>query len=579
MRNWRTGKVLPWLIIGVGVGFRVAQYLGNRSLWGDEVAIALNLRFRTFAQLLHPLSYDQTMPVGLLLVIKSLASVFGYSELVLRLPSLLVGCGLLILTWLLFSKIFEPRVVLLMAAVMAVSEPLIYYSAELKQYGLDALATVLVVWLAVITLKSTTNQAWPKLITEGGVAMFFSQPVIFVLASIGIAAVLDRRFRSSGVWRKCCITAAAVWLAIFGLLLWLSYRSTMQSAYMSAVWSPNFITLSSPDFRDRLSNSLVLTLGIFHIVHIRPIILSGLFLVGLYGITKKSGGLIAVVAAGPFGLVLLAAVLKQYPIATRLVMFSVPILLLIYASGISLIADLIPQGFSNLAFVVLSCALTLPTAVATGRQAIHFNQREASRDLIRTIGARSQEGAVYLVFGKYMQWAYYAGDWSRRELLKQRIDLTYACLRSAQLGYVEGNDEPAGGCVDLDFPAIDHRMEEIVGNPPSAPSRGAQADQAWAEKEAARIAGIKAKSVWLFLPIYNTDVTTGFPKQRKLLEKLESQLGELGCRSLETDSKGDSLAHNFQCGREAVTRKGFGPFPNSTFAILPSTSNPTLSDW
>ena len=106
---------------------------------GDEVAIALNLRFRTLAELLHPLSYDQTMPVGLLLVIKSLASAFGYSELVLRLSSLLVGCGLLILTWLLFSKIFEPPVVLLMVAVMAVSEPLIYYSAELKQYELDAL--------------------------------------------------------------------------------------------------------------------------------------------------------------------------------------------------------------------------------------------------------------------------------------------------------------------------------------------------------------------------------------------------------------------------------------------------------
>ena len=67
-------------------------------------------------------------------------------------------------------------------------------------------------------------------------------------------------------------------------------------------------------------------------------------------------------------------------------------------------------------------------------------------------------------------------------------------------------------------------------------------------EEAARIAAVKAKSVWLFLPVYNTNVMTGFPKQRKLLERLEFQLAELGCRSLETRSKGDSLAHNFQCG-------------------------------
>ena len=483
MRNWRTGKVLPWLIIGVGVGFRVAQYLGNRSSGVTRWRIALNLRFRTFAQLLHPLSYDQTMPLGLLLVVKSLASVFGYSELVLRLPSLLVGCGLLILTWLLFSKIFEPRVVLLMATAMAVSEPLIYYSAELKQYGLDALATVLLVWLAVITLKCTTNQAWPKLIAGGGVAMFFSQPVIFVLASIGIAAVLDRRFRSSGVWRKYCIIAAAVWLTIFYLLLWLSYRSTMQSAYMRAFWSPNFITLSSPDFRERLSNSLVLLLGIFHVVHVRAIILGALFLVGLYAIIRKSGGPIAVIAAGPFCLVLFAAALKQYPIATRLVMFTVPILLLIYASGISLIADFIPQGFSNLAFVALSCTLILPTAVATVRQAIHFNQREATRDLVKIISARNQDTAVYLVFGRYREWAYYVGDWHQPESLKERVDLASACLRQAQLEYVGGKEEHGGGCVDLDFPAMDRRMEEIVGNPPPAPSRGTEADQAWAEKK------------------------------------------------------------------------------------------------
>jgi hypothetical protein len=547
-RDWRAGKVLPSLIIGVGVGFRVAQYLGNRSLWGDEVAIALNLRLRTFGELLHPLSYDQTMPLGLLLVVKSFASAFGYSELVLRLPLLLLGCGLLILTWTLFSQIFTRRVVLLMVAVMAVSQPLIYYSTELKQYELDALATVLVVWLAVVTLKGTTDKAWPRLIAGGAVAMFFSQPIIFILASIGVAALLDRRFRSSGIWRKYCLIAAAVWLMILDLLLRSSYSQTMQSAYMRAFWSGNFITLSSTDFRHSLSNSLALLLGIPHIVHIRAMILGALFWVGLYAIGKKSGALTAVVAAGPFGLVLLAAVLKQYPIEVRLVMFSTPILLLIYASGISMIADLIPQGFSNLGFVVLSCVFILPTAVETGRQAIHFNQREATRDLVRTIGARNQDGTVYLVFGRYMQWAYYAGDWSRPELLKQRIDLAYTCLRSAQLAYVEGNDQRAGKCLDLDFPAINRRLEEMVGNPPPAPTRGPQADQAWAEKEAARIASVKATSVWLFLPVYQETALSGFLRQRKLLEKLESHLGRLGCRLMETDSKGDSLAHNFQCG-------------------------------
>ncbi len=64
----RTEKLLASTIMALGVGLRVAQYLNNRSLWGDEVAIALNLRLRTFTGLLHPLSYDQTMPLGLTLL-------------------------------------------------------------------------------------------------------------------------------------------------------------------------------------------------------------------------------------------------------------------------------------------------------------------------------------------------------------------------------------------------------------------------------------------------------------------------------------------------------------------------------
>jgi hypothetical protein len=62
MRRDRIGKILSSTILLFGIAVRLVQYLGNRALWGDEVAIAVNLRTRTFAGLLHPLSYDQTMP-------------------------------------------------------------------------------------------------------------------------------------------------------------------------------------------------------------------------------------------------------------------------------------------------------------------------------------------------------------------------------------------------------------------------------------------------------------------------------------------------------------------------------------
>jgi len=65
---------------------------------------------------------------------------------------------------------------LLTVALMALSQPLIYYSAELKQYELDALVTVLLVYLAVTTLKPTMNQPWPKLMAAGSWVMFIFHP-------------------------------------------------------------------------------------------------------------------------------------------------------------------------------------------------------------------------------------------------------------------------------------------------------------------------------------------------------------------------------------------------------------------
>jgi hypothetical protein len=382
----------------------------------------------------------------------------------------------------------------------------------------------------------------------GAVAMFFSQPVIFLLTSSLIAAGVDPRFRLSGVWRRYCVIAAAIWLMVFNFLTWFSYRSTMHSAFMRAFWSDAFVNPSGINFRARLLNALLVALGTSHLVHIRGVILSCLFAVGVYAITTKLGKVIAVVIAGPFLLLLLASALKQYPIAVRLLLFSVPLLFLIYASGLSVIADLAPESLRNLVFIMLCCVLILPTAFESVKATVHFNQREGTRDLVKTIKARDQNGAVYLVFGKYKEWEYYAGNWDNRELMRQKIDLAYSCLQSAQVGFVKGDDERANACVNLDFPAASNqKLDEIVGNAPPSPTKGAQADEAWGDHEAVRIRNAHATSVWLFLPIYNENAINGFPKQRMLLEKLESHLEKSGCSLRKNISIGESLGHKFYC--------------------------------
>src|SRR5512143_3859115 len=97
-------RVVLAMLILVGVMLRLRQYLTDRSLWVDEAMLALNIVNRSFAELFKPLDYNQGAPIGFLLVEKSLDSIIGRNELVLRLFPLLAGLCSLWLFYLLLKR-------------------------------------------------------------------------------------------------------------------------------------------------------------------------------------------------------------------------------------------------------------------------------------------------------------------------------------------------------------------------------------------------------------------------------------------------------------------------------------------
>ena len=129
------------------------------------------------------------------------------------------------------QKFLPPSATAIAVGLFSVSEPLIYYSAEVKQYSSDV-AFALILYLAAIPLFEATSKI-PSVLSislAGGVALWFSNPAVFILAAVGLSALwISARKRD---WRGVLLLSipAAVWSCSF-LIYYLFFLRDVLSAH------------------------------------------------------------------------------------------------------------------------------------------------------------------------------------------------------------------------------------------------------------------------------------------------------------------------------------------------------------
>ncbi|MFH0963206.1 MAG: glycosyltransferase family 39 protein, partial [Planctomycetota bacterium] len=143
-RDFWTSNAFAWVLLFLGALLRLRQYLFNRSLWGDECMLLSNLAERSFAGLLQPLSHNQAAPPGFLFLTKTAISAFGTSEYALRLVPLIAGLIALFLFYKVARRALTPGAVPIALVLFAVSEYVVYYASEIKQYETDIACAMLV---------------------------------------------------------------------------------------------------------------------------------------------------------------------------------------------------------------------------------------------------------------------------------------------------------------------------------------------------------------------------------------------------------------------------------------------------
>lgn len=494
------------LVLALGLVLRLLRYGWKDSLWGDEVMLALNIAHRSFGGLLRPLDYGQIAPIPFLWLERAAVQLFGVNEYALRAVPLLVSCALLLLLLPFARRFLTPLETLVAVGLCASSTWLIRYSAELKPYGFDTLVALLMVWAAVEARRAGDRpSAWLRLGVAAAAGALLSPTALFVCAGIvaGLGADLVRRPSLRGAARVAGVGAACGAAVVFTYVAW--YRSAATSTYIREFWQEAFLIPGSPRLGFRTWAGIKETLlPVADWMVILPF--GGLLLfllgVGAARLRARHGVALPLMLAVPVLAAFGASAAGRYPIATRLLLFSSPLLICLTAAGLVAAAawahDRLPAMRSN----VLAVALVIPSVEIAIWLAVAHPQDEELRPIVTALAARGPEPA-YVFYRVIPAWTFYTTDWTRPDTsrLDRMARLAGPGGRSHENGPQWGGNLP-GDPADLE--TFDGRRTELLGLSSGVQGRHwlgypPTPDPRWAPAEAARIRAAAAPGVWIVL--------------------------------------------------------------------------------
>ena len=343
---------ITFAIVAAGVILRLYFFFLKRSLWLDEVYLSTGIINNSFTELLtKPLPFYQKAPLGFLMAEKSVIGLFTANEFTLRLFPLLCAIAALLMFVPVARFFLNKNMVWLAVAIFALAPPLIYHSAEAKQYSTELLATVLVIYFFIKTLAGKLKVVWLAL--AGAVLIWFSYPVVFILAGVGLFLFFKAlKERNINLLVSCCLVIL-IWVVSFGInyfgfthkhvesqwtLFWFDYYGFfMPSSVKGLEWLPT-----------RLYRMLDYPLGLWWNFFktgndiLQPLstlafVPAALFIAGFYFYVLKDR-LLLLFFLSPVVLMLAASMLHLYPVSERFWVFIAPLFILIIAKGWELVS-------------------------------------------------------------------------------------------------------------------------------------------------------------------------------------------------------------------------------------------------
>jgi len=493
-------------VILIGSALRLIAYVAARSLWLDEAMLADNIVGRTFVALLGPLGENQSAPWFFLFGERVATLLAGPNELALRLLPLAAGIALPYVAWLAGRRIFDDTAGVVAAAIAALSPLLLYYSNEVKPYGIDGLVSLSLVLLTLRVLDDPSQSArWVALLLSGVGGLWTAFPSTFVLASCWcalVASVDARRSRPARLMLPLCVVT---WGAAFALPYVHVIRHATNDAFLTTFFADRFLVPGQGALvslwrlwqdvavdvfmgRDAVARfpsgaQLALSLTFF-----------AMCASGVREVARRRGAAGVLLLAGPVAIGLLASTLRLYPLTIRLWTFSAPLWALLVAASVSRGARAVGErtgrvGATSVAAVTTACLLSLAAFDAALGVRNPYWRRAHTRPLIRALEAqqRATGDAIYVTARAVPQWLFYTTAWRTDPAPIQR-DSAAQWLETRTCSQQSGRP----------------RTCQLLGKPSSVVYRevtgfDGRPDSAWAAVEVGRLRAVASPCGWVLM--------------------------------------------------------------------------------
>ena len=189
-----TGPLALPLIMLLAAFLRVI-YIGHHSLWLDEM---FSLRFASYSlpDLFREVADYDNHPATYYVLLHFWIQVFGDSEVSLRMPSAIFSVLSVYFTFRTAELLFDRRVALIAALLLALSGFSIYYAQEARMYSLLALSSVLSVYFLLKYLDQQTSRTLFNFVWSTTLLVYSHLYGIFIIVAENIY-ILVLLYRSS----------------------------------------------------------------------------------------------------------------------------------------------------------------------------------------------------------------------------------------------------------------------------------------------------------------------------------------------------------------------------------------------